>query len=391
MRAVLERGQTLNFYNAIVPIILSVFSVYLTIGIALGVLPKFVQNDIHFDSWVIGAVIGIQSLATLLSRAYFGKLTDTKGAKRGKYLGIILVGFSGIFYTSAVFSSTSPTLSLSLLILARLIHGIAESQLVIATLSWGIGLVGHERSGKVMTWNGIAMYSGIALGAPIGIWITNNYNITFTFLMVIVLPLLSLLFTFKLPETSIDKDHVRTPFYTVVQRVAQQGLGLAFASIAFACITSFIALLFTEKNWGDASLAFMVFGLCYVLTRVFFASLPDKYGAYRIALIFLIIEITGQLFIGFSSSKFMAIAGCGLTGMGFSLLFPSFGVLAIQKVSPQMRGTALGAYAAFFDLSLGLANPIAGLIAGWFNYQMIYVFGSFSCLMAILIMFYKKK
>jgi MFS family permease len=101
-------------------------------------------------------------------------------------------------------------------------------------------------------------------------------------------------------------------------------------------------------------------------------------------LVSFVIETIGQLCIGFSVAPWMAIVGCALTGIGFSLVFPSLGVLAIKKVAPQMRGTALGAYAAFFDLSLGLAGPVAGAIAGWFNYQAIYFFGAFSCLLAIL-------
>ncbi len=55
-----------------------------------------------------------------------------------------------------------------------------------------------------------------------------------------------------------------------------------------------------------------------------------------------------------------------------------------------MRGTALGAYAAFFDLALGLAGPLAGLIAGWYNYQAVYILGGISCLLAILIIRNKK-
>ena len=51
-----------------------------------------------------------------------------------------------------------------------------------------------------------------------------------------------------------------------------------------------------------------------------------------------------------------------------------------------MRGTALGAYAAFFDLSLGIAGPIAGIIAAWSGYSSVYLFGGISCLAAILIL-----
>lgn len=391
MSTTLEKGQTINFYQATAPIIISVFSVYLTIGIALGVLPRFVQNTLGFDSIIVGLVIGLQSLSTLLTRAYSGKITDTRGAKKSKMSGVILAVIAGIAYVLAVSFQTQPILALAFLLLARIIHGIGESFLVTGALTWGIGLAGHSSSGKVMTWNGIAMYAGIAIGAPISIWLSKEYNIFPAFLLIALLPLVSWLSTAKLPSIPVDKDHVRMPFYKVIGTISGQGLSLAFSSMAFGCIASFIALFFSQKNWGDASLAFMIFGGCYVLTRILFASFPDKYGGFTIALISLIIEVAGQMLIWTSASKTLAIIGCGLTGVGFSLVFPALGVLAIQQVKPQMRGTALGAYVAFVDLSLGLAGPIAGLIAGWFDYQTVYLFGGISCVIAMIILLFNKK
>lgn len=391
MSTTLEKGQTINFFQVTAPIIISVFGVYLTIGIALGVLPGFVQNTLGFDSIIVGLVIGLQSLSTLLTRAYSGKITDTRGAKKSKMSGVILAVIAGIVYVLAVLFQAHPLTALIFLLLARIIHGVGESFLVTGALTWGIGLVGHSNSGKVMTWNGIAMYAGIAIGAPVSIWLSKEYNILPAFILIALLPLVSWLSTAKLPSIPVDKDHVRTPFYKVIGAISGQGLSLAFSSMAFGCIASFIALFFSQKNWGDASLAFMVFGICYVLTRVFFASFPDKYGGFKIAFISLIIEVAGQLLIWTSASKTLAIIGCGLTGVGFSLVFPALGVLAIQKVKPQMRGTALGAYVAFVDLSLGLAGPIAGLIAGWFDYQAVYLFGGISCVVSMVILLCNKK
>jgi MFS family permease len=169
-----------------------------------------------------------------------------------------------------------------------------------------------------------------------------------------------------------------------------QGLALAFSSMGFACIASFIALLFAAQNWRHASLGFFCFGACYILNRVFFASFPDKYGGYKVAMASFMIEIVGQLCIGFSSAGLMAILGCALTGIGFSLVFPSLGVLVVKKVPPQMRGTALGAYAAFFDLSLGLAGPLAGMVAQYLSFHAIYLFAAASCLLAFLILLLKQ-
>lgn len=383
--------QKTQLVKVLTPIVISVFAVYLTIGIALGVLPAFIKNDLKLGSLAIGAVIGLQSLATLLTRAYAGKITDTLGAKTSNHRGLIMVLLTGILYILGSYFVNIPLLAIGLILISRIIHGISESMLVTGSLTWGIGLLGPQNSGKVMTWNGIAMYAGIAIGAPLSIWLDNSFGIMIPFILIIILSFISWLSTAKLPTLTVDVSHIRTPFYKVIRQVSDQGLALAFSSMGFACIASFIALLFAERNWGDASLGFICFGGFYVLTRLFFSSFPDKYGGYKVALASFAIEIIGQLCIGFATSGWMAIVGCALTGIGFSLVFPALGVLAIKKVTPQMRGTALGAYAAFFDLSLGLAGPIAGIIAGWFSYQSIYVFGAISCLLAFLVLLIKQK
>lgn len=379
-----------SFFKIITPIIVSVFAVYLSIGMTLGVLPGYVQNSLGYSSIIVGIVIGFQALSTLLTRAYAGKITDTKGAKTSSRIGALLGVVTGILYVLATVFCPNAISALVVIFAARIVHGIAESLLVTGSLTWGIGLVGVSKSGKVMTWNGIAMYAGIALGAPLGIALNKFEGPATAFGAIILLSALSWLVTINLPTLTVDVLHVRTPFYKVIGKIAKQGLGLAFSSIGFACISSFIALLFVQNNWGDASLAFMTFGGMYILVRVFFSSFPDKYGGYKVALFSLMIEITGQLLIGFSVSKAMAIIGCALTGAGFSLIFPSLGVLAIKKVTPQIRGTALGAYAAFFDLSLGIAAPVAGLVAAYFSYQSVYLFGGLSCLLAVFILIFQK-
>ncbi|KAF2339014.1 MFS transporter [Flavobacterium nitrogenifigens] len=366
----------------LIPIVITVLAVYTTIGISLGILPKFIKHELGFGNLAVGLVIGLQALATLLTRAYAGKTTDVLGSKISTTRGILLVLLAGVLYMCACSAISIPLLSLSLLLLSRIVHGIAESFLVTGILTWGIGLLGQQNSGKVMTWNGIAMYAGIAIGAPFSLWIV-QFGSTLAFSSIIILAFISWTASKRLPIVAVHKGHLRTPFYKVIGKVFPQGIALAFSSIAFACIASFIALLFCQKNWDGASLGFLFFGGSYILTRVFFSSYPDRFGGFKVAMISFLIEIAGQLCIGLSTNGWIAILGCALTGIGFSLVFPSLGVLAIQKITPQMRGTALGAYAAFFDLSLGIAGPTAGLIAGWFSYQSIYFFGAFSCVIAI--------
>lgn len=386
MNAAISTKTEAGFYKTILPVMLSVFSAYLSIGISLGILPGYIETRLQCNSISVGLVIGIQALATLSTRAYAGKHTDTKGARSGSRLGGWLGIITGVLYVTAALLSANIPVAFAIILLSRILHGISESLLVTGSLTWGIGLAGLEKSGKVMTWNGIAMYAGIALGAPLGIALCKTINIEIALSTIALLSAGSLAVTSRLPALPVDLNHIRVPFYKVVGKISSQGLTLACSSIGFACISSFIVLLYSQKQWGDPSTAFILFGGFYILVRILFSSLPDKYGAYKVALVSLVIEIAGQLSIGFSNSAAMALIGCCLTGAGFSLIFPSLGVLAIKKVAPQMRGTALGAFGAFFDLSLGISAPVAGLVAHWFNYQSVYVFGGLSCIMAIIVL-----
>jgi hypothetical protein len=70
-----------------------------------------------------------------------------------------------------------------------------------------------------------------------------------------------------------------------------------------------------------------------------------------------IVVAAGLALIWLASSPAWVFAGAALTGFGYSLVYPAFGVEAVRDVPPQSRGLAMGTYTAFLDLALGLANP----------------------------------
>ncbi|MEK6495362.1 MFS transporter [Myroides odoratimimus] len=376
-----------KFTSNAIPLVISVFIIFVTLGVVLGILPAYLKNNLEINNFTIGLVVSVQFIATLATRSIAGKTADTKGANTSFYIGVSLIILTGILYCLSILFKSNPVLLMSILILGRITHGIGESFLLTGSLSWGISLLGIEQSGKFMSWTGIAIFGGITVGAPLSIFLSKDLalDIIYILALIAILPLICFMATTKLPKIKISKQHTRVSFFQVVKLIINEGLTLGLSSVAYACIVSFITLLFMEKNWGDASLAFFFFGFFYLIIRVLFSSLPDRFGGHKIAVLSLIVEIVGQLIIFLALSKTWVIIGCALTGIGASLIFPALGVIILKRVSPDNKGTALGAYSAFFDISLGITGPIAGLIAGYFTYSSVYFFAAIACLIAIVI------
>jgi predicted MFS family arabinose efflux permease len=79
----------------------------------------------------------------------------------------------------------------------------------------------------------------------------------------------------------------------------------------------------------------------------------------------------------------MALAAAATAGFGFSLVFPAIGVEAVKRVTESNRGSALGVYTAFADVSFFLTGPLAGAVIGLWGYASAFCF-ALVCVLAAL-------
>lgn len=382
-----EQDTTVPLTNSLLIIFGIIFSEFLIMGISLGTLPEYVHRTLGYSNVIVGVVIGLQYVATLFTRHLAGQSADAKGGKTTVATGLILSAVSGLFCLLSLWLKMYGLSSLVLLCTGRILLGIGESYLVIGIFAWGFLLVGPKNTGKVMVWNGLGMHGGMALGAPLGIYLQTKLGLNFSFAGIVLMPVISMLITQMLPDIPLPKLEKRLPFYKAIKLVWGAGSGLALASIGFSGIASFITLYFLQRGWADASLALSAFGAGYIIMRLFFAHYPDKFGGARVAIVCLSVEAVGQLLIWQAPGGAFAIAGAVLTGCGMSLVFPSFGQLAIKNIPPANRGMAIAAYNAFFDLGMGITAPIAGFIAGGTHYEYIYLLGGIAAIIGIMLAF----
>lgn len=368
-------GSGVRVFLALAPLTLAVFIAFLTIGLQLPVLPLHLKDALGMNATVVGIVVGAQFAAALLSRAWAGNVADLRGSKHAVVGGFLAAACAGLIYLASLLWMDQPGVSVAVLLAGRILLALGESLVVTGTMGWGIALVGPQHGGKVMAWLGIAIYAAMAGGAPLGVAISHAGGFAGIAGVSVALPLLALLVVS--PQRGVAASAARrTPFYKVLGAVWQPGLGLALSSVGFGVITAFIALLFAARSWGDSSLAFTSFGIAFIVARLFFAHLPDQIGGARVALVCVVIEVLGQLLIWQAGTAWMAYAGAALTGFGYSLVFPGFGVEAMRRAPPQTRGLAMGAYVAFLDLSLGITSPLAGALASHAGVQSVYLAGA---------------
>lgn len=355
---------------------------FFSVGIPIATLPGFIKGRLGLSDVWLGIILGTQSLVTLLSRHHSGSLSDLKGPKVAVLRGIFFAVISGIVSLGVVYFQG--TLGLVILLIGRIILGYSESLLITGALSWGVGLVGPSNAGRVMAWSGMAMYAAMAISAPLGYLMVHQFGFQGGVVLAILFPVFAGIISFFIPMVP-PASQVRIPFYQVVPKVWKHGLGLFFAAVCFAGIAGFSTLFFKERGWENAHWVMVIFGTAYVLARIFFAQTVDKYGGKKIAMIFSAVAILGQGLLWQANHSSLAFLGAALTGFGYSLVFPAFGVEAVKNMEPKFRGVALGAYVAFFDLALGVTGPLAGFVANQFGYAAVYAFGMITCIVSFLI------
>jgi MFS family permease len=365
-----------SYLSELIPIVLGVFVVYLVIGFALPAIPLHVHNGLGLGSFEVGCVAGAQFTASLISRIWSGNFADKNGGKKAMITGLIIASVSGLFYALSLPYVDRPVLSFIILIIGRALLGAAESCIISGALVWSMAIAGKANTGKVMAFVGTAMYIAFAVGAPAGTSLFAYFGFKGIAWGTIIIPLLTLYFI--LPRTARNTEaKEKTAINKVIGAVWLPGLGLAFSSLGFGAVTTFIILLFEKHGWNQGWLALTLFATSFVVIRLVLSHLADKLGGAKVALIFAMIEIGGLLLIGFANHPMIAFVGAAITGLGYSLVFPGLGVEAVKNVPSESKGLATGIYTAFLDLALGIANPLLGILADTKNINLVFTVSGF--------------
>jgi MFS family permease len=358
------------------------FICYISIGLPLAVLPPFVHLRMGYSAVLAGLAISIQYIATLASRPWAGRISDHMGAKVSVLWGMALCTASGALLVGAATLSNVHWLSFTVLIVSRLVLGVGESLGSTGSTLWGITAAGQEHTAKVIGLNGISTYGGMALAAPLGVVLDQYWGLASIGILTIIIGAVSFAFAWHKDPVPVEPgEHL--PFADVLGRVAPHGIGLALGGVSYGVLATFVTLFYHQRHWNGAALCLTAFGVGFVFVRIFFVSTISRYGGYPVAIVSLLTEAVGMVLLWQAAAPWMAMAGAAIGGLGLSLVFPAIGVEAVKRVPEFNRGTALGVYTAFSDVSFFLVGPIAGYLIVYFGYSSVFLFALICAFLAL--------
>ena len=364
---------------------------YSLIGLPLAILPIYITKTLGYSELVAGIVISLQYITTFLMRGYAGKIVDDKGPKPAVLMSMFFFMLCGLLFYFSHFFQTNKLLSLSILIVSRLVTGCGEGMVGASPINWAILKLGKEHTAKAISFNGVASYGGLALGAPLGVFINQSFGLEAIGILTFIFATLAYLFAKKKENIISNAAKVEQSFLKVLKIVAPLGICLMLAGLGFGGISNFITLYYEYFHWQNAALCLTVFSALFIIGRLIFNNAINVYGGVKVGIVCMIFETIGLFILFLATTPFVALIGAGITGIGFSLIFPALGVKAVSLVSDSNKGAALAGYGLFIDISLGITGPMVGGVISLFGMHSLFLFCSFMVFVGLLLCIYLYK
>jgi len=346
-------------------VFLAALFAFLAIGAALPVLPAYVRGPLHASDLAVGIVVGAFAITSVVCRPLAGRQADRRGRRIVLVAGALAMALGGALYlvSSGVLS----------LVVARLMVGAGEGAVYTAGATWAVDLAPEESHGLALGLFGLAVWGGLSLGPVAGELLQSNVGYDSVWILTAVLPLAGAAIAVRLPEPPRAAGSEEPGPLAFFPRAARRpGAALALANIGYAALAGFVVLHLRARGIGAGATVFTAFAVAVFASRLALSRVPDRAGARPTATAAGLLEALGLTIIALAESLPVALAGAVVVGIGFSMLFPSLALMVVGEVDDDRRGSAMGAFTAFFDVGVGLGGPLAGATAALAGYPAVF-------------------
>ncbi len=380
-----ESSSSMQLFRQLLPLFAVIAVIFALSGIGLATVPLFIKEDLGLGATAIGITSGAQFLSAIVLRIAAGRYSDRKGSAPAVNLGLIWTAAGGLLCLFAWVLRDQPIAALGMLLTGRVVLGGGESFVMSGIQTWSLALAGTPRAAQVIGWVGTAMFSALALGAPLGGNLYQMAGFSSVGIATLLTAFCVLLITFK-ARSSATAQRTQRPLSGVIWHLRVETGAMALAGFAYGAMVSFSVVLFIERAWQPSWTALTAFSFSLVASRLFFGSLPDRIGGTRAAYLSLFVLAAGLAGMALPGSVWIGLFGALVSGLGYAIVYPALTREAVQRVDADSRGTALALVSASIYLTLGFGNPLLGMMADHIGTGSVFLFSAAMSVAAALIL-----
>jgi len=348
-------------------ITLATFAYFLSVGMLLPTLPRYVKGPLGGESLAVGIVVGAFAVSAVLLRPFVGGLGDRRGRR------VLMVGGAAVVAGSVALYSVAA--SVWPMVLLRLVTGIGEAAFYVGAASAINDLAPDERRGEALSYFSLALYSGLAVGPVLGELVLESRDFTATWLVAGAAAALATIIGSRVPETRPQgMGPGELTRGGIIHRAGlMPGTILATQIWGLSAFSAFIPLYALDVGLSGSRGVFATYSVVVLLIRSLGARIPDILGPRRAATTALTTSAAALTLMGLWSEPAGLFVGAFIFGIGQALAFPALMSLAVSGAPATERGAVIGTFTAFFDLSFGLGAVASGGIAAVLDYQGAFV------------------
>lgn len=398
-------------WGRLLPIIGANLWVFISVGIVVPLLPRYVQDDLGGGGAAIGATFLAFAVASVAVRPPIGLVLRTVSARAVMTCGgLVLAASVGL---SALADSV---LVLSLL---RLVSGLALGAFASAATLLVVQITPVARRGEGISYFSVGLFLGVGIGPPVGEWLLNDSGATLAWLVAGGCGIVAAVIAFVGPmagrggvtaaapaaivppadeppdepsdEPSQEPGHQPRPAKSswlgrlFHPAALWPGAILALSIAGNAGFQAFVPVYGPHIGLAATAPAFVTNAVVTLAIRILGGPFVDRFSAATLAGVGCALNVGGLTALAVWPAPAAVYLSAVFFATGVGLLYPALLRLALDNVSSRDQGPVVATYSGCFDLGQGLGAAALGLVVGGGNYRPAFMLGTLFGLLGLVV------
>ena len=343
------------------------------------VLPIYLLDGLHASKSVVGIILSAYMIGALVMRPLSGFLADQFPRK-------ILFLVCGILF-AAQFEGYLLFNALALVGIVRALHGMSFGALSTSAATLGVDVIPIAKLGTGIGLYGMMGSLAMALGPMIGMLVleAGSYDAVFITAMGCAAGGIAGLITGLIhvkcrvrdlqrvtasrgEKISLDRFFLKKGTYAFI--------GLVLMAFVYGLLVNYLSVFARERHvMANPGYFFLLMSLGLILSRLFAGGMIDKGYIGRLILGGKGTILLASLLFLFVPTETVFFGSAVAFGLGFGMMSPSYQTLFINLAEPTRRGTANATYLIAWDVGIGAAVLLGGLIAEISSFDDAFILG----------------